>query len=153
MSTHKKMLLALLMMAAAVTGCATSKGGDVYSRDEARRPITVRMATVEAIRAVKLEGNKAIGIATGAAVGGIAGGSVANDKRGQAIGAVLGAVVGGVIGAASEEMATREEAVEITVRLEDKSLLAIVQGGKVEEFKVGDKVRLLGSGNETRVSY
>jgi outer membrane lipoprotein SlyB len=138
----------------ALTGCAGSKGGDVYSREDARRPMSVRMATVEGIRAVKLEGTKSpLGAGAGAVVGGLAGSGVARDAKGQAIGAVLGAVVGGIAGALAEERGTREDAVEITVRTEDGKLMAYVQAGDVNEFKVGERVRILGSGGETRVSH
>lgn len=154
MKTMNKMLSAVLLAAVVgVTGCASSKGGDVYTREDARRPMSVRMATVEGVRAVKLEGTKSpIGAGAGGIIGGIAGSGIARDSKGQAIGAVLGAVLGGLAGAATEEMGTREDAVELTVRLENGSLLSVVQGGDPNEFKVGDKVRLLGTGSETRVS-
>ena len=147
-------LVSVLGLTVVVTGCASSKGGDVYSREDARRPMSVRMATIEGLRAVKLEGTKsAVGTGAGAIVGGIAGSGVARDAKGQAIGAVLGAVVGGIAGALTEERSSREEAIEFTVRTEDGKLLAYVQGGDINEFKVGERVRLLGTGSETRVSH
>lgn len=150
-------IIATTVLGASVllTGCAGSKGGDVYSREEARRPVSVRMATVEAVRAVKLEGTKSgVGVGAGAVIGGIAGTGMttSGDHKGQIIGAVLGAVVGGIAGAMAEERGTREEAVEITVKLDDGKMMAIIQGGDAEPFKVGERVRVLGSGSETRVS-
>lgn len=145
----------LLVSSLALTGCAGSKGGDVYSREEARRPVSVRMATVEGVRAVKLEGTKTgVGAGAGAVIGGVAGAGVTTggDHKGQIIGAVLGAVVGGIAGAMAEERGTREDAVEITVKLDDGKLMAIIQGGDADPFKVGERVRVLGSGSETRVS-
>lgn len=147
-------IAAVLGVTLTLTGCAGSKGGDVYSREDARRPMSVRMATVEGIRAVKLEGTKSpVGAGAGAVVGGIAGSGVARDSKGQAIGAVLGAVVGGIAGALAEERSSREDAVEITVKTDDGKLLAYVQAGDINEFKVGERVRLLGTGGETRVSH
>lgn len=151
--TTKMMTATVLAATVVLAGCAGSKGGDVYSREEARRPVSVRMATVEGVRAVKLEGTKTgVGVGAGGVIGGIAGSSVAQDQKGQMIGAVLGAVVGGIAGAMVEERGTREEAVEITVKLDDGKLMAIIQGGDAEPFKVGERVRVLGSGSETRVS-
>jgi len=145
-----KLLLALGLVAI-ITGCASSKSGDVYTREEARRVQNVQMGVVEGTRRVKIEGTKSeIGTGAGAIAGGIAGSTVGQGK-GSAIGAVLGAVAGGVAGAATEEVYTREDAVEITIRLDSGRLISVVQGGK-DEFKSGDRVRVLGSGGETRVA-
>lgn len=154
MPTLKSCLSPLfLILSLSLSGCVSSKGGDVYSRDEARRTATVRMGTVESIRVVKLEGTKSpVGPASGAVIGGIAGSSVANDTKGQAIGAVIGAVVGGIAGGMLEERMTREDALEITVRTDDGKMVAVIQVGEPGEFKAGDSVRLMTTGGETRVS-
>ncbi|MFM2434774.1 MAG: hypothetical protein RL063_753 [Pseudomonadota bacterium] len=140
-------LLTLLLGA-----CASSNSGSVYSRDDARKTQTVRTGIVESVRQVKLEGTKSpIGTVAGAAVGGIAGSSVGEGK-GSSIGAVIGAVVGGLAGSAAEEMMTRKDALEITVKLDGGGLTAVVQEAD-EQFKAGDKVRLIESGGNTRVSH
>jgi outer membrane lipoprotein SlyB len=147
----KTILLAAAAAIAILAGCATSKSGDVYSRDEALREQTVRLATVESVRPVKIEGTRTpIGAVAGGAVGGIAGSSV-GQGRGSSAAAVLGAVGGGLAGAAVEEGATRKAGVEITVRLENGELRAIVQEEN-DKFVAGQKVRLLTSGGTTRVS-
>jgi outer membrane lipoprotein SlyB len=144
-------VMLLLGLVVVIGGCASSKSGDTYSRDEARRVQSVQMGVVEGTRPVKIEGTKSeIGTGAGAIVGAIAGSSTGQGK-GSSIGAVLGAVAGGVVGAAAEEGYTREDGVEVTVRLENGRLISVVQGGK-EQFQVGDKVRILGSGGETRVA-
>jgi outer membrane lipoprotein SlyB len=110
------------------------------------------MGVVESVRSVKLEGTKTpIGAAAGAAVGGVAGNSIGKGDD-NIIGAVIGAVVGGLAGAAIEEGITRKDAFEITVKLDNGSLIAIVQEAD-EQFKAGDKVRLIDSGGATRVSH
>ncbi len=140
-------LLTLLLGA-----CASSNSGSVYSRDDARKTQTVRTGIVESVRQVKLEGTKSpIGTVAGAAVGGIAGSSIGQGK-GSTIGAVIGAVVGGLGGSAAEEMMTRKDALEITVKLDGGGLTAVVQEAD-ELFKAGDKVRLIESGGNTRVSH
>jgi hypothetical protein len=64
----------LLLSLVLLGGCASSKSGDVYTRDQARREQTVRMGTVESVREVLMEGTKSpVGTVAGAAVGGIAG--------------------------------------------------------------------------------
>lgn len=142
-----------LVMTVAVSGCATSKSGAVYTRDEAKRIQTVKTGIVESVRQVKLEGTKSpIGSAAGAVVGGVAGSQV-GDGAAQTIATVIGAVVGGLVGAASEEGLTRKDALEITVKLDSTgSLVAIVQEAD-EQFHPGEKVRLIETGGTTRVSH
>ena len=142
----------ILLIAALLNACASSNSGDVYSRDEARKIQTIRRGVVESVRTVKLEGTKTpIGIATGAVIGGVAGSTVGNGK-GSAIAAVIGAVAGGLLGSAVEEGITRKDALEITVKLENGSLVAIVQEA-TEQFSPGDNVRLVENGSVTRVSH
>ena len=97
-----KIILARLVIAVfslTLLACATSRSGDVYSRDDTRKIQTVRMGVVESVRTVKIEGTQSnIGTATGAVVGGIAGSSVGSGGRDSAVAAVLGAVVGGIAG-------------------------------------------------------
>ncbi len=144
--------LLMLCLSVVIAGCASSKGGDVYSRDEARQVQSVQMGVVEGARPIKIEGTKSdIGAGAGALAGGIAGSS-AGQGRGSAVGAVVGAVVGGVAGAAMEEGMTRESGMEITIRLDSGRVISVVQGGK-EEFKPGDRVRVLQGGGETRVAH
>lgn len=146
-----RILLAALAATAILAGCATSKSGDVYSRDEALREQTVRLATVESVRPVTIQGTRSgIGAAAGGIAGGVAGSGVGHGK-GSTIAGVLGAVGGGVAGQALEEGATRKNGVEITVRLQNGELRAIVQE-ETDKFVAGQKVRLLTSGGVTRVS-
>lgn len=135
-----------------LAGCASNLTGDTYSRDEARRAMVVRYATVESTRLVKLEGTKTnIGTVAGGAVGGIAGSTIGSGK-GSAVGAVLGAVAGGIAGAAVEEGATRSQGIEITVKLDNGSSMAIVQEYAGETFLPGQRVRLVQDGSTTRVT-
>jgi outer membrane lipoprotein SlyB len=145
-------LLAVSLAAATIlAGCATSKSGDVYSRDEALREQQVRLATIESVRPVTIQGTRSgIGAAAGGITGGVAGSGVGHGK-GSSIAGVLGAVGGGVAGQAIEEGATRKNGVEITVRLENGELRAIVQE-ETDKFVAGQKVRLLTAGGVTRVS-
>jgi outer membrane lipoprotein SlyB len=146
-----RLVLAALAAAATLGGCATSKSGDVYSRDEALREQSVRLATVESVRPVTIQGTRSgIGAAAGGVVGGVAGSGV-GQGRGSTVAGVLGAVAGGVAGQAIEEGTTRKPGVEITVRLQNGELRAIVQE-ETDKFVPGQRVRLLTSGGVTRVS-
>ncbi len=148
---YSKIALALILTSL-LAACASSNSGDVYSRDEARKVQTVKMGVVESVRKVKLEGTKTpIGTVAGAVVGGVAGSQVGHGAGSTIVG-VLGAVAGGLVGSAVEENITRKDGVEITIKLDSGSLIAIVQEA-TEVFSPGERVRLLESGGTTRVSH
>jgi len=84
-------------------------------------------------------------------VGGVAGGGMGGG-RGSVVTAVLGAVAGGVAGHVIEDSATRRNGVEITVRLENGEMRAIVQLAD-EVFHPGERVRILSSGGSSRVTH
>jgi outer membrane lipoprotein SlyB len=145
-------LLVLLTMSVFLAACASSQSGSVYSRDEARKTQTVRMGIVESVRLVRIEGTKSpVGTVAGGAVGGIAGSTIGHG-RGSAAAAVVGAVVGGLAGAAAEEGITRKDGLEITVKLDNGTLIAVVQEAD-EQFHPGERVRLVESGGTTRVTH
>ena len=142
----------ILAATALLAGCAGGLGGGDYERGQTRGVQEVQMGVVESVREVKIEGTKTgIGSTAGAVVGGVAGSNVGGGK-GQIVGSVLGAVVGGVGGAAVEEGATRQKGYEITVRLDGGRMLAITQAAD-EEFKVGERVRILSGSGVTRVTH
>ncbi len=145
-------LLLVAFISVFLAACASSNSGSVYSRDDARKVQTVKTGVVESVRSVKLEGTKTpIGTVAGGAIGGVAGGSIGNG-RGSALGAIVGAVAGGLAGSGIEEAVTRKDAYEITVKLDGGSLIAIVQEAD-EQFKAGDKVRIVENADSSRVTH
>ena len=142
-----------LLIPVALAGCASGKGSGDYERAEARRVYEVQMGVVEHVRPVRLEVTKSgIGTAAGAAVGGV-GGSEIGHGGGSMIGAVIGAVAGGLAGSAIEESTTKKPGIEITLRLDSGRTIAVMQEDSGEQFAVGDRVRLLESGGEARVTH
>lgn len=154
-SSHRNPTLALGALAAAllVAACATpSSSGSVYSSSQTRQEAIVRMAVVESVRQVTIEGSQGpVGAIAGGAVGGIAGSNVGGG-RGQTVGSILGAVAGGVAGSAIEREVTKKKGLEITVRLDNGELRAITQEAD-EDFRPGERVRLVSSGGVTRVTH
>ena len=146
--------LSVFVLALAVTlgGCISSRSGEAYSRDQARQIQEVQTGVVEHVREIVIEGTQSgIGGVAGGAVGGIGGSEIGHGKGSRA-GAVVGAVLGGVVGGAIEEVATRKKGYEITVRLDTGRTIAIAQEAD-EEFKVGERVRLVTGGGVSRVSH
>ena len=125
----KLKVLAVLLVSLVLAGCASSKSGDVYSRDQTRREMIVRTGVVESVREVTIGGGK-----------------------GQIVGAIIGAVLGGMAGTAIEENATKKNALEITVSLDNGTLIAVVQE-MGEIFHPGERVRVLSGSGSTRVTH
>ncbi|MFN0150312.1 MAG: glycine zipper 2TM domain-containing protein [bacterium] len=149
---RRLLAITAVLAAAALAACAPSQSGSVYTRDQARQEQSVRMGVVESVRQVQIEGTRSgIGPAAGAVVGGIAGSTIGGG-RGSAAGAVLGSVAGGVAGQAAEQGGTRKAGLEITVRLDTGSMVAITQEAD-EEFKPGERVRILSGGGVSRVTH
>ena len=145
-------LILALVATLGMAGCASNLSGDTYSRGEARRAMVVKFATVQSVRLVKLEGTKSpVGTVAGGAIGGIAGSGVGGG-RGSAVAGVIGAVAGGLAGSAIEEGVTRSQGVEVTVRLDGGRYLAVVQQDAGENFRPGERVRLVQDGGTMRVT-
>ena len=148
--------LTLLLSGAVLTGCAQSTlTGTSYSRGEARQAQTVQMGRVESVVPIIIEGRTdgVVGAGTGAVIGGIAGSGVGGGS-GARIATVIGAVAGGVAGQRVEEMTSRRQGVEVTVRLDNGSLVSVVQEVDPNQiFRSGDRVRVLGQGKTLRVTY
>lgn len=150
------MKLTTLIAAAAASlflaACAGSLSGSSYSRNQARGEMNVRMGVVEAVRMVQIEGtNSGAGTLAGGVVGGIAGSGV-GQGRGSNIATVLGAVAGGIAGHAIEDSATKKQGIEITIKLDNGHTIAVTQEAD-EQFRVGERVRVLSGQGATRVSH
>ena len=146
--------LTIFVLALAVTlgGCISSRSGEAYSRDQARHMQDVQMGTVEHVREITIEGTQSgIGGAAGGVVGGIGGSEIGHGK-GSSAGAVVWAVLGGVAGGAIEEATTRKKGYEITVKLDTGRTIAIAQEAD-EEFKLGERVRIVTGDGVSRVSH
>lgn len=153
----KKSLITIIALSTLLTGCMSNLGGDVYSREDARRVQQVQFGTIVALRPIKIEGTKTpIGTLTGAAIGGIAGSTLGGGK-GAYVSAIIGAVGGGLIGGISEELITRSNGVEITFNQDNGETKAIVQQVQENEiFRIGDRIRIMnlnGKYRATRINY
>ena len=140
--------IAVVMLA----GCASSQSGSSYSRSATRGEMNVRMGVVEGVRQVTIEGAQtAVGPAAGAVIGGIAGSNI-GQGRGSTVAAILGAVAGGVAGSAIEEGTTKKAGLEITIKLDSGKLIAVTQEAD-EQFRPGERVRVLDGQGVTRVTH
>lgn len=139
-------VVAVLLLAGSslLTSCASSRSGQVYSRDQARQEMRVHYGTVREVRPVRIEGTQSgAGVVAGGVAGGVLGSQIGGGK-GRVVGGVLGALGGAAAGAMIEEGATRKGGLEITVELDNGELLTIVQEDDMT-FYTGDRVRVLRS--------
>jgi len=141
----------------AATGCAyNSSSADVYTASQAQREQTVRMATVESVRAVRISSNdgepSGLGAIGGGALGAVAGSAIGGG-RGSIVTGIIGGIAGAIAGNTVENATAMRDGVEITVRLDSGELRAITQTSTGEVFQAGDRVRLLSSGGVTRVTH
>jgi outer membrane lipoprotein SlyB len=136
--------MAVLAALGLASGCASSRGGKVVSRDQARVVHTVEMGTIETVGEATIEGTKTpVGAVAGGVLGGVLGHAVGGGS-GKDIATVAGALGGAAVGAVGEEKLTRKAAWELGVRLESGSIVSIVQEKEKDVvFAVGDRVQVL----------
>ena len=134
-------LMALLALAA----CAPSQSPGVYQRDQAMRAMEVQTGVIENIRGIVIEGNRSVASQVGGAVVGGVLGSTVGSGSGRRVATAAGATAGTVAGQAIEERASRQEGVELTVRLGDGSVIAVAQAvdPSMAPFMLGERVRVL----------
>lgn len=145
-------IILLVIMAVYLTGCASSRSGQVYSRDHARKAQTVETGTVESVKEVVIEGTKTpIGTAAGGVAGGVLGSTVGAGS-GRKIATVIGAIAGAAAGTMAEEGITRKPGLEIIVHKDNGQTIVIVQEADVP-ILAGDRVRIITAADgTTRVS-
>lgn len=146
-----KKMIAPLLAALILSACASSSP-DVVQRQDTQRLSQVQDATVLNVRPVTVDGSQSgAGAVTGGVVGAIAGSSVGGRRESAVVG-VLGAVAGAMVGNAVERGATKEEAVEIILQLNNGERRAIVQAKGQEQFQPGERVILVTSSGKSRVA-
>ena len=139
--------------AVVLAGCATPVGPNYYYPGDAARAQSVEMGVVESVRPVALQGpDTGLGALTGAGLGGWAGSGI-GAGGGNAAAIVGGVILGGLVGNAVEVNAARRAGLELTVRLDNGRMIAVVQGDSGEPFRPGDRVRISSDGYRTRVSH
>ncbi|MBU0465032.1 MAG: glycine zipper 2TM domain-containing protein [Proteobacteria bacterium] len=142
----------MTIIAVYLTGCASSRSGQVYSRDHARQAQNVENGTVESVKEVVIEGTKTpIGTAAGGVAGGVLGSTVGGGS-GRKIATVIGALAGAAAGTMAEEGITRKPGLEIIVKKDNGQTIVVVQEADVI-ISAGDRVRIITAADgTTRVS-
>ena len=112
-----------------VAGCAYNRGSGDYRSYEVMGEQSVRFGVVETVRPVRIQPrDTGVGSTAGAFIGGIAGSHVGGGS-GQIVGAIAGTVLGSIIGYNAEQQATSEQ------------------------FRTGERVRVLTGRDAVRVTH
>ena len=136
-------LTVLTVSLVVLAACATDPSGRSYPRSETRTAYDISFGEVVDVRIVTIEGNPGIiGTWGGASVGRAVGAVSSDRRRTRILGSAAGGIAGAVAGRAIERKIREEEALEITVQLDDAEAIAIVQADDVA-FEPGDRVRVL----------
>lgn len=133
-------------------GCSNYSGSS-FSGKQIRSAHTVDYGTVVSVKHVELEEDHPalLGTIGGAAVGGIIG-NIFGGGHGKALTTVIGAGAGALAGNVAEKAITKQNGLEIEVKLDNGQLVSIVQGAD-QSFSPGERVRVLrGSDGSARVS-
>lgn len=136
-----------------VQGCVSSASGTSFPRASTRTSFDVYYGEVISTRIVEIEGESSgLGRFGGAIVGGAIGaGDSGRYWRANRAESAIGSVGGAIVGNAIERRVTRDDGLEILVRLDHSETIAVVQADDVE-FLPGERVQVLvGRDGSTRV--
>ena len=152
--TFKSSLLLAAACPFLVISCATpSNTGDTYSKHEAGRAQSVKEGRITSIQNVKIEGGTTAGTVIGAGAGAVAGHNIGSGSTANTLGAIGGGLLGSAIGSNVQKSAGSKAGLNIIVKLDGGSSISVVQEYNAREnFRVGDRVKVLYNGNKTRVT-
>ncbi len=152
----KRLLPVIALGALTLAGCANTApmGGNVYSSNQVGAEQTVRFGTIQALRQVQVQADSRaggiVGTGGGAVIGGLLGNQVGGGS-GRQLATAAGVIGGAVAGSKLEESSNRVTAWEMEIRRDDGMNVVVVQKAD-QNFQVGQRVRLIGSGANITVA-
>lgn len=130
-----RVLILATVAAIALSGCAQSNRGEFHSATRGFA-IATEPGVVASKRPVEIAtGGSGLGTAIGAVSGGIIGSQIGRNRsrrgfrrsNGSVLGAFGGVIIGGILGNVIENDLSRQTVTEYVVKLDDGSLVTIVQ--------------------------
>lgn len=149
-------LLIVALTGVTLAGCVNdnSLSGDVYSASEAKQIHSVTYGTLVSVRPVQIQGDdntNVIGAIGGAVLGGFLGNTIGGGT-GRSLATAAGAVAGGVAGQGVQGSMNKSQGVELEIRRDDGSTIAVVQKQAASRYAVGQRVAMTSNGSEVTVS-
>lgn len=148
----KKIACAVMIasLVSVTTGC-TYRASESYSRYDANQTMNVEYGTVRELRHVNMRGySDGVGAVTGAVIGGITGNAV-SGRWDKGLGTMLGILVGGLVGTTAQQNMTQQAGWELILQLDSGRTVAIAVPATSTQFVVGQRVKLMEGGNNSRV--
>ena len=124
---------------------------DVVERNQAQRMQSVRFGTILSIDEITVSGDRETGEMVGAAIGAASGSSISESDIESGIGAIVGGLIGSRVGSEVGNIATRKNAIELLVALDDGKTVSIIQEASDDLFEKGIRVKVITSAGKTRV--
>ncbi len=141
----------LLIIVLLLAACASNQPGLGGKPTDAPREV-VKLGVVESVTPIELDASSHAGANVGGVFGQV-GGAGTGGGRGSTVGIILGGVVGGTLG--QQAGIATKPGLEIWVKLdgEEGKSAYVMQPGQPDEFKIGDRVRVVSKSGETRVEH
>lgn len=140
---------ALLILAVVMLGACTSNPQGIGSATAPKADTPPKLGVIESVTPIELDASSYAGANVGGIFGQV-GGANSGSGRGAVVGSILGGVLGGTLG--QQAGIATKPGLEIWVKLDDTGKSTyIMQPGKPDEFKVGDRVRIIKKQGDQRV--
>lgn len=145
----KNYALSLIIAISIISGCSTtSLKPDVVDRSSAQKAQSVTFGVIEEVTKVIIEGDRDLGATAGAAIGAEMG--AGNNKAPFASG-IVGALIGSKVGAEIGSAVTKIDGLELLIFMDSGKYISIIQEAGDTNFRSGDEVQIVRSGNKSRV--
>lgn len=116
-----------------------------YAQSQAQQVQQVQLGTVLAVLPVRLQpSTSGLGPLAGVAAGGALGHQIGNGN-GRTAATLIGAIAGAIAGNRMEAAATQASGEQVTVRLQNGSVIAVTQAADAP-LAVGEQVQVVGGG-------
>lgn len=140
---------ALFILSVVMLGACASNPQGIGSAAAPKAETPPKLGVIESITPIELDASTYAGANVGGIFGQV-GGANSGGGRGAVVGSVLGGVLGGTLG--QQAGVATKPGLEIWVKLDDTGKSTyIMQPGKPDEFKVGDRVRIVNKRGDQRV--
>ena len=149
-------VLVVSLVGLTLAGCVNNStlSGDVVSASEAKQAQSVTYGTVLSVRPVQIQGGSdenLVGAIGGAVLGGFLGNTVGGGT-GRSLATAAGAIAGGLAGQGVQGELNKANGVQLEIREDSGKTIVVVQKQDATRFSVGQRVMLVGNGNQVSVS-
>lgn len=157
----KKVITLSAILVGLLSGCVNTSplSGNVYTTSQVGKVQAVTYGKISSIRQVKIQANASSNNSTAGILGTIGGGVLGGmlghtigGGTGNKIATTVGAIAGVAAGSAVENTMSQASALEMEIRLDEGGSVVVVQKAKVNEFYVGQPIKIIGSGKDATVA-